>query len=309
MAPYYLAIRRAEALLAAGNGAGAIEPLRDALTAAPDEAYPHLLLSRALRGQRRLEGARYEAERAVALQPLWSAAHLELAVTLAAQQHRRAALAAVDYAIELDPEDAHAHLFRANMLRQTGRRADAQDSLAQALALEPANPDVLAERGYAALERDATGEVEAAAREILSLNPDHSDGLVLAGHARLAGGDGDEALRLALAALANAPNDLDALSLFAAVKMKRSFLGGLWWRWNRLLIKLGQARAIFFVVGLWVLYRMLALAMGDLGAPPDAQTILTGVYFAFVLYTLSADVVVTRMIAKEVEKVRLRPSF
>ena len=89
MGPYERSLRHAEALLRAGNSRGAIEPLRDALSMAPDQAYPHLLLAGALRGQRRLAGARHEAGRAIELEPTWAPAHLELAQVLeAGQEHK-----------------------------------------------------------------------------------------------------------------------------------------------------------------------------------------------------------------------------
>ena len=309
MQPFDLAMRRAEALLRAGNSAGAIEPLRDALTAAPQEPYPHLLLARALRAQNRLAGARYEAGRAVELAPLWASAHVELAQALMVQQHAKAALASADKAVELDPGDAYAHLVRARLLRIARRRAEARASLQTALQLEPDSPDILAEQGYAALEQGDVEAVETAGREILTLNPQHADGLILTGQGRLARGDTEEALRLALAALSRAPTDLDALFLLAAVKMRRNPIGGLWWRWNRLLVKLGEARAIFLVVGIWLVYRWLVLASEDFGLPPDTGSVLTILYLGFVLYTLSASVIVGRMIAREVERVRLDPSF
>ena len=122
-------------------------------------------------------------------------------------------------------------------------------------------------------------------------------------------GDSEEALRLALSALANAPTDLDALQLLASVKMRKNPIGGLWWRWNRLLVKLGETRPIFFVVGLWVVYRWSVLASGDLGLRRRGRDYLSVLYLAFVLYTLSAGPIVSRMVAKEVARVRLNPSF
>jgi tetratricopeptide (TPR) repeat protein len=309
MHPFDLAIRRAEALLRAGNSAGAIEPLRDALTAAPEEPYPHLLLARALRAQNRLAGARYEAGRAVELAPMWAPAHLELAQVLMIQQHGKAALAAAGQAIGIDPDSAYAHLVRAKLLRIAGRRGEALASLDTALQLEPASPDIISEQGYAALERGDIEAVETAGREILTLNPEHADGLILTGHAQLARRNTEEALRLALAALARTPTDLDALHLLAAAKMRRNPVGGLWWRWNRLLVKLGEARAIFLIVGIWVVYRWLVLASRDFGLPGETENILTILYLGFVLYTLSASVIVGRMVAREVERVRLNPSF
>ncbi|MGF7151001.1 tetratricopeptide (TPR) repeat protein [Sphingomonas zeicaulis] len=309
MDPYQMAMDRAEMLMRAGNSHAAIEPLRDALTIAPDQAYPHLLLARALRIGNRLAGARYEAERAIEHAPTWNATHLELAHVLLLEQRNKAALAATDHAIDLDPQEAYGHLVRAKLLRIAGRRAEAATSLDQALTLAPNSPDILAEMGYAALEQGRIEIVEDAARRILSLTPHHSEGLVLIGHVQLARGDTAEALRLALAALSQAPNDLDALSLLASTKMKGNPVGGLWWRWNRFLVKLGQARAIFLVVGLWVVFRWAVLAANDFGLPPETETVLTVLYLGFVIYMISASVIVSRMIQKEVQRVRLKPDF
>jgi Flp pilus assembly protein TadD len=305
--PYQRALAHAEVLLRSGNSAGAIDPLRDALTAAPEEAYPHLLLARALREQHRLVGARHEAERAIELAPTWALPRVELAQTLVLQQHSKAALAAAEQAIELEPEDADAHLVRAMILRNRGRRGDAQASLATALKLDPSSPAAMAERGFAALERGEIDVVEASGREAFEAG--RSDGLVLLGHAMLARGDSAEALRLALDALARSPNNLEALHLLASAKMKRNPIGGLWWRWNRLLVKLGQARAIFFVVGVWVAYRWAVVASIDWSLDELMPTALSLVYLMFVIYTLSADAIVRRMIANETRRVRIRPEF
>jgi hypothetical protein len=129
------------------------------------------------------------------------------------------------------------------------------------------------------------------------------------GRVRLARRDGDEALRLTLAALSRAPTDLDALSLLASVKMTKSWFGGVWWRWNRLLIRLGETRAIFLVVGIWVIYRWAELATENAGLPDLVGTLLTGLYLLFVAYTISANAIVTRMVQREIAQVRLNPKF
>ena len=151
--------------------------------------------------------------------------------------------------------------------------------------------------------------VEAAGRAVLSINPDNADGLILMGRLALARNDHDEALRLALCALSQAPTDLEALSLLAATKMKKSLLGGLWWRWNQLLIRLGEARAIFLVVGIWVIYRWAMLASRDAGLPEGTGMILTILYLGFVVYTISANVIVTRMVQKEIRRVPARSAL
>jgi tetratricopeptide (TPR) repeat protein len=225
------------------------------------------------------------------------------------EQRAKAALASAERAIELEPDDAYGHLVRARFLRIAGRRAEAQASLATTLELDPALAAAVAEQGYAALELGRIDIVDAAGREVLSLQADHSDGLVLVGHAQLARGDVEEAVQLALAALARSPTDLEALHLLASAKMKKNPIGGLWWRWNRFLVKLGQARAIFFVVGVWVAYRWAVLASRDLALPEVTGSLLSLAYLMFVLYTLSADTIVRRVVAKEVQRVRIRPSF
>ena len=307
--PYFRAMDRAEMLLRAGNGFAAVDPLRDALSIAPDEPHPHLLLAEALRIQNRLVGARYEAERALTLAPEWDAAYLELAVILTLQLQSKDALEAVDKAIDLQPHSAHAHLLRARLLRDAGRREQAAEALANAARIDPVSPAIIAERGYAALERGDIDATEQAGREILAHNPASTDGLVLTGDAQLARGDVAEAHRLALDALSNEATDLAALNLLAAVKAKRNPLGGLWWRWNRLLVKLGEARAIYFVVSIWVLYSVADLAARDLGAPSAFGTILVSVYLAFVIYTLSAHAIVRSLVSRELEQVRIKPDF
>ena len=307
--PSEAARRRAQYLLAASNYAAALEPLRDVLTADPNDSEAHWMLAQCLRSTGRLVGAHYEASQAIAIAPHVPTFHVELALVFLLQQKPKLALAEIDEALALDPEHGSAHLVKARLLRNLGRKAEAAASLDQALAILPDNPQVLAEMGYAALEAGRIADVEAAARAVLSIDPSACDGLVLMGHARLATGATDEALDLALAALAQEPSDQDALSLLAAAKIKANLLGGLWWKWNRLLVRLGPSRAIFLIVGIWVVYRWLMLASEGLGLPDGVSTILTITYLGFALYTISADVIVQRMIAKETERVRLKPGF
>ncbi len=305
----HFAMSRAEALLRAGNHSAAIEPLRDVLSADPEHAYAHLLLSRALMGEKRIEAARYEADRAAEIDPQWAAAHIQRAQLLLLKQGRKEALGAVEQAIALAPQSSDAHLLKARILRMMDKRSQAAASLDHALQLDPVSTYALAEKGYGALADGDNGGVEMAGRAILDLDPTHVDGIVLIGHAQLARGDHAEALRLALAALSADPVDPEALHLLASVKVKTNPLGGLWWRWNRLLVRLGIARAIFLIVGIWVSYRLIDLVTQDMGADEIVGMVLTGVYLAFVIYTLSADTIVRRMVDKELAKVRLRPDF
>lgn len=308
-APTDFARRRAQYLVAAGNYLAALDPLRDVLTADPNDSEAHHMLSQSLRSLGRLTGASYEASQAIAIAPYVATYHVEFALTLMLQQKPKAALAEIDEALALDPDYGSAYLVKARLLRVAGKKVQAAASLDKALELLPNSPQVLAEAGYAALESGRIAEVEASARAVLSIDPGSCDGLVLMGHARLAAGATDEALDLALSALAQDPGDQDALSLLAATKIKANLLGGLWWKWNRLLVKLGASRAIFLIVGIWVVYRWLTLASENLGLPDATRTVLTLLYLGFALYTISADVIVQRMISKETERVRLRAGF
>jgi len=75
----YRALTRAEALMRAGNFASAVEPLRDVLTADPENARAHDCLAQCLVMQNRLAGAEHEARAAIALDPLASRYRLTLA--------------------------------------------------------------------------------------------------------------------------------------------------------------------------------------------------------------------------------------
>lgn len=309
MLPFETAMRHAEALLNAGNSLSAIDYLRDALTEAPDLAYPHLLLGIALRDQNRLVGARHEVQLALEIEPQMAEAHRHLALILLLQQHRKQALAAARHAVELEPDTPESHLVLARILRINGSRARAEDSLKLALERDPSLPGSIAERGYAALDSGDIDMVEQTGRNLLEIAPGNSDGPILIGHARLAQGDHEEALKLALSALAQSPNDADALHLLVATKMKMNPIGGLWWRWNRFLVRLGPARAIYFVVGLWVTYRLAMVASTDFALPEMFSLALTAFYLGFVLYTLSAQAIVQNMVRKEIERVRFDPQF
>ncbi|CAN0586266.1 unnamed protein product, partial [Laminaria digitata] len=203
-----------------------------------------MLLSQALLDERRIEAAAYEADRAAELEPEWFAVHCQRAAVLFMMQHKKEALAAAEQAIALAPQASEPHLLHARILRLMNQRTVARESLARALERNPFSVSALAEQGFAALEAGDLPLVETAARAILELDPTNVDGIVLIGQVQLVRGDTQEAQRLALAALSMNPVDTDALQLLADVKVKTNPLGGLWWRWNRLIVKLGVSRAI-----------------------------------------------------------------
>jgi tetratricopeptide (TPR) repeat protein len=254
-------------------------------------------------------GAIHEARVAIALDPLASDYRLALAAALRLQQHGKQARKEIEAAIELDPQNAAAHLALARLVRHSGERDTAAQSLERASALSPDDEAVLAEVGYLAIDRHDLPAAEAAARAVLSINPGDTDGLILMGRVMLARNETDEALRLALNALNYSPTDIEALSLLASAKMKKSWFGGLWWRWNRFLIRLGESRAIFVIVGIWVVYRWTVFVCRDAGLPDITETMLTAIYLAFVIYTISANIIVERMVRQEISRVRLNPSF
>lgn len=299
----------ADALHRAGNYSGAIEPLRDVLTEDPEHAEAHQILANCLLQQRRITSAAYEAKMAVTLEPLNSDHRVILALVLNTQRKVKAAIEELEIAVELSPNNPSAYLLLSQIHRLSGQSKKAQKNLARAFELSPNDFDIIAEAGFAALERNDIEAVQSFAKDILSLAPSHASGLVLMGWAELHYGDLEEATRLALNALEYDAVDINALHLMVSIKARSNPLGAIWWRWNRFLIKIGEARSIFVVVGIWLVYRWLLLGIEHFTLPDYITYILILVYLMFVVYTISADVIIRKMIEKESERIKLKPNF
>jgi tetratricopeptide (TPR) repeat protein len=301
-------LRHALNLLNAGHHDQAIDVLTRALGEDPDNGDAHAMLAFALVGKKRLYAAEAEAGHALALESENPFAHLAMASVSIASRKLARAEEHVNAAKALAPESAHPYRLAASLYRVWGKPQQAQDENERARALDPDDPDVWAQAGWLAFERGERDIARAQAQSALEIDPEHVDALTLLGHCDLAAGRAEEARAHALWALQQDPGDSGAMTLFAAVKARRSWLLGLWWRFQSFVNAGSGRRAIVMLLGAYLLYRVVGIAMVHNGMKEWAGFV-TLAWLAFCVYTWFAPTLFWRSIRKEMKTVRLRPDY
>lgn len=131
-----------DALMRAGDLAGAEQAARLVLAGAPDFARVHYYLGVTLYRTRRYEGAVEELRKAIAMRPVWGRAHYDLALALL----RLDRLDEAEAELVLAEEQAHAsHLpsiraAQADLLVRTGQRDDARKLAEEAATIAGVTP-------------------------------------------------------------------------------------------------------------------------------------------------------------------------
>lgn len=299
---------RAAAQLRHGDPTGAVETLRRALSAEPDDASSHALLALALVQARRRHAARAEAAVALTLQPEAPFPHLAMGVVLRAHGELRAAERELRQSVELAPSWPEGHRSLAEVLRARGKAAEARAALDLALGLDPGDPQTLSDLAELELAAGRLDEAERWARLALARDPQCEDALVALGGVLLRRGRVEEARELAVAALQQDATSSSGIRLLAQVKARQSWALGLWWRWGALLERFGPGRQILILMLLFVAYRFAVLALQDLGLPTWARA-AQWVWLAFAAYTWFGPALFRRSLLKELERVQLSRDF
>jgi Tfp pilus assembly protein PilF len=301
-------LERAIAALRRNDMATAIDHLRDVLTEEPEHAGAHALLAFSLLGSRRRHAARHEANQALACNPELPLAHRASGYVALAEANIGQARLAFQKALELDPSDEQNLLALARCDSAQGNWTAALDNIERALERDAGSGEALEAKGRVHLARGQLPEAEAAARAALALDPESAEALTLLGAVRLRAGDKDAARDLALWALQIDPSDDSALRLMADIKARQSWLLGLWWRYMVWLSKLGNERAVLVLTLTYIVYQAGVFLLGDLGLESAALG-LSLLWLMLCIYTWTASSIQRNMVAKELERVRLKPDF
>jgi superkiller protein 3 len=118
--------------------AGALDPLQKYIAQRPDEAYPHFQLGYAYAGLKRLDDAKTEFSRAIALDPKMAAAYQNLGLVLI-DSDPAAAAEAFKHTAELQPEESRPRFLAGFSLEHAGRLPEAIEQYRAALTLSPAD--------------------------------------------------------------------------------------------------------------------------------------------------------------------------
>lgn len=301
---YYMA----ERYYAHGRIDSAIDALLQSLGEDPDRSDAHAFLALCLIKRQRLHAAGLEAARALELEPESAFAHLAAAIVAIARRQFEQAQAHLRSARELQPDaaavaDAYARLYLA-----WGRDAQALEEARRACELDPDDPDHPALLASLELRRGDRARAEALAREVLRGHPEHVEALCVLGHCELAAGRTDSARDHAAWALQIDPMDGEALTLMAAVKARRSWLLGLWWRFQSFVSAGSRVRAVMLLLGMFLVYRVALIALPQHGLAQWTGPV-SYAWLLFCAYTWIAPSLFWRSVKKELEQVKLRPGF
>jgi tetratricopeptide (TPR) repeat protein len=256
----------------------------------------------------RLHAAQLEASQALLLDPDSEVAHMAMAAVSIAHRKFREAEAHLEAAHTLSPEDADILAMSASLYQAWDKPDQALDNIARAHAMAPDDPGILAQYGRIEFLRGRREPARGFAERALEIDPEHVDALTLLGHCDLAAGRVEDARRHAVWALQNAPGDEGALTLLAAVKARQSWFLGLWWRFQTWISAGSNRRAIALLVGMYLLYRAVGIALVDNGQQ-DGASVLSVVWLGFCVYTWFAPSIFQKSVRRELETVRLRPDY
>jgi tetratricopeptide (TPR) repeat protein len=290
------------------NWRGAIDLLRRALAIDPDHARAHAMLALALLGARRLAGAEIECRLALALEGNDPFCHYAAAAVLRAQRKLDEAWEHCELALHTDSTDVDVYVLAAGIRDLRGEISEARALLVSALELEPAHAGALTR--FARLELDAHRYEEAARYidEALRARPDDLDAHVVAGFIDLVRGDDAGAEGHARFALTQDATDRDALQLWAAIKARRSWTLGLWWRLNAWVSLRSEGGQIALLIGSFVVVQ-IAIILAAAADLPLVEKVLEWGWLAFCAYTWIAPGLFKRMLERDLGSVVLDPEF
>jgi tetratricopeptide (TPR) repeat protein len=133
-----LLLRQANEAIDKTDFAAALDPLQKYIAQRPEEPYPHFQLGYAFAGLKRMEDAKVEFKRAIALDPKMAAAYLNLGLVLI-DGEPAAAAEAFRHAAELQPTESKPRFLAGFCLEHAGKLPDAAEQYRAALALSPQN--------------------------------------------------------------------------------------------------------------------------------------------------------------------------
>ncbi len=156
----------AQAALDKNNFAAAIPPLQKFLAEKPDVAFAHFQLAYAYTGLNRVEEARAEYERCVALDPKMAEAQLNLGILLL-EKDPAAAVGPLRRAVDLLPSQSGPRFLLGVSLERSGDLAGAAESFESSLHLNSSDTEALIHLGEVYLRLKKPAEAERKFREVL----------------------------------------------------------------------------------------------------------------------------------------------
>jgi len=148
----------------------AIPPLQKFIAEKPDVAFAHFQLAYAYTALKRMDEARAEYEKCIALDPKMAEAQLNLG-TMLLDRDPAAAVEPLRKAVDLLPSQSRPRFLLGLAQERSGDLKAAADSLEGAARLDPKNEEALLELGQIYLKQNRPADAEAKFRAVLGLQP------------------------------------------------------------------------------------------------------------------------------------------
>ncbi len=301
-------LRRGQQHLEHGSALAAMEAFRQLLSIDPEHVEGHAALALALYEARRLHACEIEASRALVGDPESPIAHLATAYAAYGARRWEDARRHLEAAVGFAPHDPFILTCAAELWRGMGEPGEAQKHAEQALEVEPAAPAALVLLGRLALARGDGAAALEHASAALALDPGHGAAQVLRGWLHLHEGQIEDAREHAIAALREDPTSAEALRLLVAIKMRQSLVTGLWYRFNSFIVGGSRARAVGWLVALYLVKGLLVQVFRDLELRAIADA-LSWAWLGFCVYTWFGPAAFRRALQKEIQGVELDEDF
>ena len=166
----------AQAALDKNNFEAAIAPLQKFLAEKPDVAFAHFQLAYAYTGLNRVDEARAEYERCIALEPKMAEAQLNLGILLL-EKDPAAAVAPLRRAVDLIPSRSGPRFLLGVALERSGDLAGAAEAFESAAHLNAGDTEALAHLGGVYLQLKKPADAEKKFRAVLESQPKSAVGL------------------------------------------------------------------------------------------------------------------------------------
>jgi tetratricopeptide (TPR) repeat protein len=292
----------------ARDWAGAIGLYKRALSLDPEHAQAHAALALGLLGARRLHGATIEIELALAFDGDDAFCNYAAAAVRRAERKLDDAWQHCAIALQHDDSDADTRVLGAAIRMLRNERSAARALLDEALAIAPDHVDALATLARLELGDGRIAEAKQAIERALRADPTDVEAHVVAGYIDLRSSDVDDAEQHARFALAADAGSRDSLELWTAIKARRSFVLGLWWRFNAFVSLRSERAQIGIMIGSFFVVRLAIIVAGGLGFE-DLEDALAKAWLGFCAYTWVAPGLFRRMLQRELGSVVLREDY
>ncbi|WP_375464964.1 hypothetical protein [uncultured Methylobacterium sp.] len=299
-------MRAARALGREGNDRGAVSTLRRVLAWHPEHAPALALLGLHLDYLGDGAGARNACRAAVSLDPNDAVAHRLLGIVLGRRMGgRREALLHLHEAVRLDHADPNNHFQLANLLAALTYRRKALSAYRAACALAPDDPVILGGTAEYLFGRCRSREAKVLAARALVAGPDNVVALTAAARSRLCDGRSTDARDLARAAVDLDAGHPPALAVLIEAELCRFRAFALWSRirgWT-----LGgrlRSTALLFAFG-----TACSTAIGLIGLDTRGSVAVVSLYALGFVWAIVPALILRRRIEAAQRPVRLRRRF